>query len=333
MQATKTDKSRQSEPGKILHELRFGEASAAGENPFAGYYGGVDSTALFVFLAGSYFRRTGDEDFIRLIWPNLERALSWITDNMDRYGGFIRYSYDRNGLTQQCWKDSADSIFDIENPPTIAQDPIAVCEVQAYAFEALKAGQVIAGIMGMPEQARAYGVRAAALERAFNEQFWVEDMDCYAMALDGRDRPLTVVSSNAGHCLLSAIVPDSRAGRVAERLMRDDSFSGYGIRTLAVGPGYDPLSYHRGSVWPHDTAMVALGMRQRGFSDFSNRICDGLLKVYSHAGRIPELFSGDALKGTEDTGPRPYPASCLMQAWAAAAFISLMLGREDLTAS
>lgn len=329
-QATATDKARQSEPGKIFHEIRFGEASAAGENPFAGYYGGVDSTALFVFLAGAYHRRTGDDAFIASIWPNLERALAWITGNMDRYGGFLRYSYDKNGLTQQCWKDSADSIFDIDNPPAIAQGPIAVCEVQAYAFEALKAGQAFAGMMGEPEKAAIYERRAADLHRAFNDRFWVEALGCYAMALDGHDRQLAVVSSNAGHCLLSDIVPDDRAGRVAQRLMQDDSFSGYGIRTLAVGPGYDPLSYHRGSVWPHDTAMVAMGMRRRGFGALSNRLCDGLLMVYAHAGRIPELFSGDALAGTEGRGPRPYPASCLMQAWAAAAFISLMLGRKDL---
>lgn len=329
-QATTTDKTRQSEPGKIFHEIRFGEASAAGENPFAGYYGGVDSTALFVFLAGAYHRRTGDDAFIASIWPNLEKALAWITGNMDRYGGFLRYSYDKNGLTQQCWKDSADSIFDIDNPPAIAQDPIAVCEVQAYAFDALKAGQSFARMLGEPEKAAVYERRAADLRQAFNDRFWVEALGCYAMALDGHDRQLAVVSSNAGHCLLSDIVPDDRAGRVAQRLMQDDSFSGYGIRTLAVGPGYDPLSYHRGSVWPHDTAMVAMGMRRRGFEAFSNRLCDGLLMVYAHTGRIPELFSGDALAGTEGRGPRPYPASCLMQAWAAAAFISLMQGRKDL---
>jgi len=327
-QATENDPFRQAEPGKIFHEMRFGEASAAGENPFSAYYGGVDTTPLFVMTAHEYYKKTQDRDFIRAVWPCLEKALRWIEDNMQANGGFLRYHYDQNGLTQQCWKDSADSIFSMDDPQRLAKDPIATCEVQAYAYEALQAGAAFAALCGNPDAADHYRTRAAALQKNFNDKFWMEDQDCYAMALDGNDRSCAVISSNAGHCLLSGIVPDDRAQKTAARLMQADSFSGYGIRTLAEGPGYDPLSYHRGSVWPHDTAIVALGMRRRGMDAFSKKIAEGLRAAYGHFKKIPELFSGDARKhaqkgNTPNTGPRPYPAACIIQTWAAAAYISL----------
>lgn len=331
-QAVETNPARQSEPGKIFHEMRFGEASAAGKNPFSRYYGGVDSTPLFVMLAGEYYRHAKDADFIRSIWPNITAALDWVSANMAENGGFVRYRYDKNGLTQQCWKDSADSVFLMDNHKKPAKDPVAVCEVQAYAYEAFKAGADFANLMGDENKAAGYARAADALFERFNAQFWMDDQNCYAMALDGENRQCAVISSNAGHCLLSDIVPKERTARLARRLMQDDIFSGYGIRTLARGPGYDPLSYHRGSVWPHDTAMVAMGMRKQGFGDFSNRLIDGLLGVYRQTGTIPELFAGDAPgeSGNASPGPRRYPAACIMQAWAAAAMISLSLGRRDL---
>jgi glycogen debranching enzyme len=322
-QATENDQFRQAETGKIFHEMRFGEASAAGENPFSAYYGGVDTTPLFVMVAHEYYKKTQDDAFIKSIWPHLEKALAWIENNLQANGGFLRYHYDKNGLTQQCWKDSADSIFSMDNPQQLAKDPIATCEVQAYAYEALRAGAVFAALTGKSDAAARYDRMAQDLHTRFNDKFWMEDQSCYAMALDGDDHPCAVVSSNAGHCLLSGIAPDDRAEKVAKRLMQADSFSGYGIRTLAEGTGYDPLSYHRGSVWPHDTAMVALGMRKHGFDDFSRKIADGLRDVYKHIRKIPELFSGDARQDTQNTGPRPYPSACLIQTWAAAAFISL----------
>lgn len=326
-QAMETNAFRQAEPGKIFHEMRFGEASAAGENPFAAYYGGVDTTPLFVMTAHEYYKKTQDDAFIRAIWPKLKKALDWIENNMQANGGFLRYHYDKNGLTQQCWKDSADSIFSTDDPQQLAKDPVATCEVQAYAYEALQAGAVFAALCGDTAAAGQYRARAQELQKNFNDKFWMENQSCYAMALDGNDRPCAVVSSNAGHCLLSDIVPDDRAQKTAARLMQADSFSGYGIRTLAEGTGYDPLSYHRGSVWPHDTALVALGMRRRGRRDLSEKIAGGLRAAYGHFKKIPELFSGDARKtaqgGAADTAPRPYPAACIIQTWAAAAYISL----------
>lgn len=322
-QATEENHFRQAEPGKIFHEMRFGEASAAGENPFYAYYGGVDTTPLFVMTAHEYYKRTHDDGFVRSIWPQLEKALQWIENNIQVNGGFLRYRYDKNGLTQQCWKDSADSIFCMHDPQQAAKDPIATCEVQVYAFEALQAGAVFAALTGDTDAAKRYDQAAQDLQSRFNEKFWLEEMQCYAMALDGDDIACAVISSNAGHCLLSDITPKDRATKVAVRLMQADSFSGYGIRTLAEGIGYDPLSYHRGTVWPHDTAMIALGMRKRGFDAYNARIADGLRAAYGHINKIPELFSGDAQKDTQETGPRPYPAACIIQTWAAAAYISL----------
>lgn len=326
-QATEKDDFRQAAPGKIFHEMRFGETSAAGENPFARYYGGVDTTPLFVMVAHGYYSHTQDKAFIQSIWPHIERALSWVEENIKSNNGFVRYRYDKSGLTQQCWKDSTDSIFSMEDWQQLAKDPIATCEVQAYAYEALKAGEVFAAMMGKNRKSARYARLAADLYDRFNEKFWMKDRNCYAMALDGNDRQCAVISSNAGHCLLSDIVPKDRAERMVWRLMEKDSFSGYGIRTLAEGFGYDPLSYHRGSVWPHDTALVAMGMRKYGFHESSNRLGEGLLEVYRYMKKIPELFSGDAQNETKDTGPRPYPSACIIQTWAAAAFLSLGTGR------
>lgn len=332
-QATAYDKKRQAEPGKIFHEIRFGEASAAGENPFARYYGGVNSTPLFVMLAREYHARTGDDAFIRAIWPNLKSALAWTTSNIAQNNGFVRYHYDPSGLTQQCWKDSANSIFSMQDWQKLARDPVATCEVQAYAYEALKAGKSFAALMGDTQKSAAYASAAHDLRTRFNDKFWMEGQGCYAMALDGDDAQCAVVSSNAGHCLLSGIAPKDRALKTAARLMQDNSFSGYGIRTLAQGLGYDPLSYHRGSVWPHDTAMVAMGLRRLGLDKDAARLCDGLLDVYRHTGKIPELFSGDSRAATKDTGPRPYPAACIIQTWAAAAVISLAQARPGVIAT
>lgn len=322
-QATEVNPFRQAEPGKIFHEIRFGEASAADENPFSSYYGGVDTTPLFVMTAHEYYKKTQDDAFIHAIWPNIQKALGWIEDNMQANGGFLRYHYDKNGLTQQCWKDSADSIFAMDDPQKLAKDPVATCEVQAYAYEALQAGATFAALTGDKATADHYRTRAATLHKNFNDKFWMDAQGCYAMALDGDDNPCAVISSNAGHCLLSGIVPLDRAQKTAARLMQKDSFSGYGIRTLAEGTGHDPLSYHRGSVWPHDTAMVALGMRKQDMDGFSRKIADGLRATYTHFKKIPELFSGDTRDEISNSGPRPYPAACIIQTWAAAAYISL----------
>jgi glycogen debranching enzyme len=307
------------EKGKIFHELRFGQSSAARENPFSHYYGGVDTTPLFVMLAHAYYKRTKDKEFIREIWPNIKEALGWIERNMDANDGYVRYSYDPNGLTQQGWKDSRDSIFLAESPGQIAKDPIALCEVQAYAYEALKGGAVFAKLLGEPAPGPAWNIRAEELKTRFNRDFWMPKMNCYAMALDADDTPSRVISSNAGLALLSGIVPKERARKLAERLMQPDSFSGFGIRTLAIGPGYDAESYHRGSVWPHDHALILKGMSRFGLTAEVQKGAEGLLAAAAHKPQLRELFCGHARIAGEP--PKPYPSACAPQAWAAASLI------------
>jgi glycogen debranching enzyme len=327
-QAPGDDAFFRAEKGKIFHELRFGESSALHENPFAHYYGGVDTTPLFVLLAHRYFERTGDEAFIRKIWPNLKEAARWTCRNMDANGGYVRYAYDPNGLTQQGWKDSADSIFLAEQPGLLAKDPVALCEVQAYAHEALRGAAAFARRFADPAFAAECETRADDLKTRFNHDFWQADMSCYAMALDAANMPSRVVSSNAGLALLTGIVPPARAAALAARLMRPDSFSGYGIRTLAEGPGFDPESYHRGSVWPHDSALVLKGMARFGLAAEVKKGAEGLLAaaVASSPARgrpqLSELFCGHARIPGQP--PKPYPSACAPQAWAAAALIGVL---------
>jgi glycogen debranching enzyme len=321
-QADRTDKTAQAEPGKIFHEMRFGESSLSGENPFRAYYGGVDTTPLFVMLAGEHYRRTGDRAFAAQLYPHVVRALDWVIGNMEQHGGYVRYSYDPGGLTQQGWKDSSDSIFLADAPDALPADPIALCEVQAYAYAALQTGATFAMMQGDRARAHDYRARALDLRKRFNHDFWQKDMNCYAMALDGHDAPARVVSSNAGLALLTSIVPKDRARKLADRLMQPDSFSGFGIRTLAEGPGYKPVSYHRGSVWPHDTALVTLGFARHGLYDHARRAAAGLMAAARHEKQLPELFTGHA-RADENSAPVAYPSACRPQAWAAAALIGV----------
>ena len=328
-QATEKNEFQQSEPGKIFHEMRFGETSFLKENPFSLYYGGVDTTPLFVLTANEYFEKTKDKKFIEDIWPNLKAALNWICQNMDQNGGYLRYAYDPNGLTQQGWKDSGDSVFDPKNPDKIAKDPIALCEVQAYAHAALSAGAKFAKAQGNEGLASDLKARAENLKTSFNRDFWMADNNCYALALDGEDKRINVVTTNAGHCLLTDIVPPERQKKLVKRLMKKDIFSGFGLRTLAKGPGYEPESYHRGSVWPHDTALVAMGIHKKGFDQESADLAEALFNIIKHTKNMPELISGQARKGNQP--PKPYQASCLVQAWSAAAFISLAMSNFEHT--
>jgi glycogen debranching enzyme len=321
-QAQADDVFFRAEKGKIFHELRFGQSSAAHENPFSHYYGSVDTTPLFVMLAHKYYERTRDEKFIRQIWPNLKEAMGWIERNMDRYGGYVRYSYDPNGLTQQGWKDSRDAIFLESDPARIAKDPVALCEVQAYAYEALKGAAAFARLLGEKDAADGWDTRAGDLKARFDADFWQADMDCYAMALDADNTPSRVVSSNAGLAMLSDIVPADKARKLTARLMRPDSFSGFGIRTLAQGPGYDPESYHRGSVWPHDTALVLKGMSRFGLDAEVRKGAEGLLAAAEHKPQLSELFCGHARVPGQP--PKAYPSACAPQAWAAAAIIGVL---------
>src|SRR5262245_28874592 len=318
-QATAHIPERDAEPGKILHETRGGEMAALGEIPFGRYYGSVDATPLFVLLAGAYYERTGDRMLIEQIWPNVERALQWIDTYGDPDGdGFVEYCrHSRNGLVQQGWKDSNDSVF--HSDATLADGPIALCEVQGYVFAAKRAAANLAMLLNRPEQAARLRSEAETLRERFEEAFWCDDLSTYALALDGKKRPCRVRTSNAGHCLFTGIASPERARRVADTLMREDSFSGWGIRTVACGEArYNPMSYHNGSVWPHDNALIGFGLARYRLSEGVLRVLTGMFdaSLFVDLHRMPELFCGFPQRPGE--GPTLYPVACAPQSWAAA---------------
>jgi len=324
-QATTRDPSRDAEPGKILHEMRHGEMAALGEIPFGRYYGSVDATPLFVLLAGEYLKRTGDLELLTEVATAIERALEWMTTDGDPDGdGFVEYHRrSAEGLVQQGWKDSGDSVFHEDG--SLAEGPIALCEVQAYTYGALMAAADIAVARSRPAEAADLRARAERLRQHFEEAFWLPDLSTYALALDGRKQPCRVVSSNAGHCLLTGICAPERAAAVARRLMEESSFSGWGIRTVASGQRrYNPMSYHNGSVWPHDNALVALGMARAGCMDESGRVLDAMLDCSDAVAlrRLPELLCG--FHRREGEGPTLYPVACAPQAWASGSVFMLL---------
>jgi len=324
-QATQEDPSRDAEPGKIVHEVRRGEMAALGEVPFDRYYGTVDATPLFVLLAGAYLDRTDDWALIEEIWPALLHAMDWIRDFGDRDGdGFIEYGRRTPaGLANQGWKDSGDSVFHQDGGD--AMGPIALCEVQAYAYGALVSfGDLAAraGERGRAEEAR---TRARSLAARFEEVFWSNDRATYAMALDGRKRPCTIRTSNAGHCLLTGLVRPERARKVAAGLVGDEMYSGWGIRTLGASETrYNPISYHNGSVWPHDNALISMGLARYGLKEAVLQVFGGLFDACLHFDlrRMPELFCGFPRRPGQ--GPTLYPVACAPQAWAAGAFYALL---------
>jgi glycogen debranching enzyme len=319
MQATRVDPRSEAEPGKILHEMRQGEMAALGEVPFGHYYGSVDSTPLFIMLAGAYYDRTADAEFIQRLWPNIERALCWIDQFGDAGDGFVRYRRQtEKGLVQQGWKDSNDSIFHADG--SIAQPPIALCEVQGYVYAAKLAAARLCKIAGAAQRSAALEVEAENLRERFEEKFWCEEISTYALALDGQNQPCRVRTSNPGHCLFTGIASPERARRVAETLMQPESFSGWGVRTVATTEArYNPLSYHNGSIWPHDNSIVASGLARYGFKNLAGQILMALLDLSSMVDlhRLPELFCGVNRRPGE--GPTLYPVACSPQAWAAAA--------------
>lgn len=324
-QATKSDPFHDAQPGKTLHEMRAGEMAALGEVPFGLYYGSVDSTPLFVLLLGLYFERTGDEATLRDLWPNLEAALSWI----DLYGdldgdGFVEYqrATDR-GLSNQGWKDSYDAIFHKDG--RLAEGPIALAEVQGYVYAAKTLAARCARQLGDEVRARDLESQAARLRAQFEDAFWCESIGTYAIALDGKKDPCLVRTSNAGQVLFSGIAKPERAAMVAEGLMDPRFFSGWGIRTIACDEArYNPMSYHNGSIWPHDNAVIALGLRQYGFTNAVDRVFAGMLEAasYMEFQRLPELFCG--FRRRRNRGPTLYPVACSPQAWAAAAPFALL---------
>jgi glycogen debranching enzyme len=318
------------EPGKILHETRQGEMARLGEVPFGLYYGSVDATPLFVMLAGMYYERTGDLETIRTIWPNLQAALRWIDQWGDVDGdGFVEYAAkSERGLSNQGWKDSEDSVFHADG--RLAEGPIALCEVQGYVFAAKRHAARLASALGFGPLAETLRAAAAALRERFETAFWCADIGTYALALDGAKQPCRVRSSNAGQVLLSGIASPRHAARTAAALMDRHFFSGWGIRTIAEGePRYNPMSYHNGSVWPHDNALIGFGFARYGFSDHILRLFHGMFDAagYMDLRRLPELFCG--FRRIAGKGPTFYPVACSPQAWASAApfaFLQACLG-------
>jgi glycogen debranching enzyme len=331
-QADSVIPEQDAEPGKILHELRKGEMAALKEIPFGRYYGSVDSTPLFVMLAAAYHERTGDLEFIGSIWSNIQRALNW----MDRYGdvdadGFLEYARrSGTGLIQQGWKDSHDSVFYEDG--TLAEAPIALCEVQGYAYAARKGAAGLARAQGFTELAEHLSQQAIALKARFEQAFWVEELGTYAFALDGHKRQCRVAVSNTGHCLFTRIACPERARRVAEGLMAEQLFSGWGVRTVGTREArYNPMSYHNGSVWPHDNALIASGLANYGFTSYALRLLESMFEASLHFEfqRLPELFCG--FRRRSGDGPTLYPVACSPQSWAAAAVFMLLQASLGIT--
>ena len=324
-QATKEDPAADAEPGKILHEARGGEMAALGEVPFRRYYGSVDSTPLFLLLAGAYLQRTADLEFVRGLRPHLDAACAWLDLYGDRDGdGFVEYGRrSEDGLANQGWKDSHDSIFHADG--TLARGSIALAEVQAYVYGARRGMAEIYRRLGVPDRAAEQAAKAETLQKRFDEQFFDRELGTYALALDGDKRPCRVRSSNAGHVLFTGLAYPNRAAAVVRTLMSRTSFSGWGVRTIATTEArYNPMSYHNGSVWPHDNALIAAGFARYGFRREAARILEGLFaaSTYFDLQRLPELFCGFARQ--RGRSPTFYPVACVPQAWAAATPLSLL---------
>ena len=324
-QATDIDPERDAEPGKILHEMRDGEMAHLREVPFARYYGSIDATPLFVMLAGEYFKRTGDLQTVRELWPHIEAALYWIDNYGDPDGdGFVEYQRkNADGLINQGWKDSHDAIFHEDG--RIAEGPIALCEVQAYVYAAKRHAAALALTLNHSVAAAVLAQQAEILRERFEMAFWCDDLSTYALALDGDKKPCRVIASNAGHALFGEIADASRARRVAETLLGTGCFSGWGVRTVARSAArYNPMSYHNGSVWPHDNALIALGLARYGLKSGVLKIFKGLFEAagYMDLRRLPELFCGFAWRRL--TAPTLYPVACAPQAWASATVFALL---------
>lgn len=336
-QARHFDPASDAEPGKILHEARLGEMAALGEVPFQRYYGTVDATPLFLMLAGDYLRRSADEAFIAGLMPALDAAMAWIRQAEQRSpDGFLRYlCAAQGGLRNQGWKDSDDAVHHADG--RLAEGSIALCEVQAYAYGARRSLARILERFGRDGEAHRLREEAMALRRRFHDSFWCASIGSYALALDGEGRPCAVRSSNAGHCLWTGIASREAAASVARQLLGPSGFNGWGVRTLDEREvRYNPMSYHNGSVWPHDNAVIALGLARYGLMDEAMRILRGLFDTARAMPmhRLPELFCGFPRR--EDENPTHYPVACSPQAWASGTVFGLLeaitgmsIGRDD----
>ncbi len=324
-------KDTEEQPGRILHEVRFDPDQTLQLGGKRIYYGTIDATPLFVALLGECARWHGATSRIQALLPAADKALAWIDDYGDRDGdGFVEYQrMTSNGLANQGWKDSWNGITFADG--TIAEAPIALCEVQGYVYAAFRARAALAELFDDPAGGQHWRRRADELKRAFNEQFWLADRGWFALGLDKDKRKIDALASNMGQALAFGIVDDSLAAQVARHLVAPPLFSGWGVRTLATTMGaYDPLSYHNGSVWPHDNAIIAYGLMRAGFVPQAQQIAQGILTVADKVGgRLPELFCG--LERSRYPEPVPYPTACSPQAWAAAAPVHLaraLLGLE-----
>jgi glycogen debranching enzyme len=333
LQSDRFDDVHDAEPGKIMHELRHGELVYFGERPQTPYYGTCDATPLFLVVLDEYERWTGDTDTVGHLEPAARAALTWI----ERYGdldgdGYLEYRTrnPRHGLTNQCWKDSPNSVLYPDGSP--APLPRATCELQGYAYDArIRAARLARLVWNDPSLADRLERDAAALRDAFNRDFWLAEQGAYALALDGDKRLVPTISSNMGHLLWSGIVPPERVDALTGHLLGDEMFSGWGIRTVAAGQAaYNPIGYHVGAVWPHDNAIIAAGLRRYGRRGAAGRIAGGILDAAPTFGfRLPEAFAGEhrARIGV----PLPYPRANYPQAWASAApllFIRVLLGLD-----
>jgi glycogen debranching enzyme len=316
-QATVRDDFRDAEPGKIPHELRVGELAFFQEMPHSPYYGTADATPLFLILLDEVWRWSGDAEFVRELEGPARRALDWILHHADRTRGYVAYATrSPAGLENHGWRDRADSMLFRDG--TCAEEPVAPCEVQGYVYDAfLRTAQLAEQVWGDASLAVRLRAEAGDLRKRFEEDFWMEDRGYYALALDGGGRRVDSLGSSAGHLLWSGIVTPERARAVAKWLMREELFSGWGVRTVAEGEGgYDPDSYHNGSVWPHDNALIACGLRRYGLLDEVNRISIAILEAAAHLDhRLPEVFAG--YPRSEVREPVELPRSCSPQAWAA----------------
>jgi glycogen debranching enzyme len=320
LQASETDDFRDAEPGKILHELRRGELTALGERPYSPYYGTHDATPLFLILLDEYERWAGDHDFVRSLRPAAMNALEWIERYGDRDGdGYLEYqTRSKEGLVNQCWKDSWNSILFRDG--RVAKGPIATCEIQGYAYDArIRMARLARDVWGDAALAGRLERDAAVLRERFNHDYWIDARGQYALALDGEKRQVDAMSSNVGHLLWSGIVPADRAATLVTRLMSPEMFTGWGIRTMSADDaGYNPIEYHNGTVWPHDTALVAEGMRRYGHREAASHLALMLIQAAdAFEYRLPEVFAGFS---RDETGaPVEYPTASRPQAWAAGA--------------
>ncbi len=324
-QATTTDPLADAQPGKILHEMRSGEMAALREVPFGLYYGSVDATPLFVLLAGLYLERTGDTQTIVELWPNIEAALAWIDGPGDPDGdGFVEYKRaSEQGLANQGWKDSYDAIFHADG--RLAEGEIALVEVQGYVYAAKRMAARCARRLKREAAAQRLDDEASRLAERFEAAFWCPELETYALALDGAKAPCRVRTSNAGQVLFTGIAAADRARSVAKELLQPRFFSGWGIRTVAKDEvRFNPMSYHNGSIWPHDNALIALGLARYQCKPAVDTLLGGLFNAatYMDQSRLPELFCG--FQRQRGHGPTLYPVACSPQAWASATPFTLL---------